>query len=278
MQRSSVLGLVSTIVLCVISGCASTSEFGLDRRHAGRQHEIDVERGRPNKVLDGVGWVLGVPSKLALWDRRAENHDISPETEEFVVSYLQDMGRSDVLVRVNQYDPVGEWNRLARNRDIGLGWRMTSGTLETLKYTLLPGRVFGEDWYNPFTNTLNLYSDIPSLAVAKAAYAEDVDSREWPGTYATTQILPLANMWHETIATREALSYIRATGTESEVEEAYRVLYPSYGGSWGAGVGSFIPFGNAYARLAGSAVGHVANGIRQVAASDGDAGPAEFAD
>ena len=41
-----------------------------------------IERGQPHKVVDGVGWVFGIPSKLILWDRRAENHHVSAETEQ----------------------------------------------------------------------------------------------------------------------------------------------------------------------------------------------------
>jgi len=158
---------------------------------------------------------------------------------------------------------VGEWKRLARNRQIGWGWRLTGGTLETLKYTVLPGRLFGEDWHNPFTNSINVYSDIPALAINEAAYARDVQERKNPGAYATSQIFPLVNMWHETAATQETLRYVSKVGTEAEREEAYRILYPSYGGNWGAGIGSFVPFGNAYARLAGAFVGHAANRLRR---------------
>mgnify|MGYP007046945832 CR=1 FL=1 len=71
-------------------------------------------------------------------------------------------------------------------------------------------------------------------------------------------------MWHETLATREALQFTLAHGTAVEQEEAYRILYPSYGGKWGGGVTSFIPFGHAYGRLAGAAVGHTANGVRKL--------------
>ena len=40
-------------------------------------------------------------------------------------------------------------------------------------YTIFPGRVFGGDRYNPFTNTINLYSDHPSIALHEAAHAKD---------------------------------------------------------------------------------------------------------
>ena len=54
--------------------------------------EAPVERGRPRKVIDGIGWVFGIPSKIVLWDRRVENHAVGPETEAAIRGYLDDEG------------------------------------------------------------------------------------------------------------------------------------------------------------------------------------------
>ena len=48
-----------------------------------------IERGRPRPVIDGFGWVWGIPGKLILFDRRVENHAVSRETENAIVAYLQ---------------------------------------------------------------------------------------------------------------------------------------------------------------------------------------------
>lgn len=225
---------------------------------------VRVERGRPNRLLDGTGWVLGIPNKLALWDRRADNHRVSPETEVRLVEYLEENDLGTVLVRVNQYDPLGEWRRLTTNKRVGAGWRYTVGTLNMLEYTLLPGRLMGGDWYNPFTDTINVYSDIPALALSDGAYAKDVRSQKRPGTYAAVQEIPIVGMWHETIANREVLDYEKSHGTEEQQEETYRVLYPDYGGTWGGQIASFVPYGNVFGRLVGAAAGHVANGVRGI--------------
>ncbi len=252
---SAITTLALTASLC---GCAS-SGISPGATTEGPQ----VLYGQPNRAIDRAGWIFGIPSKLALWDRRADNHDVSPQTVQEVASYLQSRDASDVLIRVNQYDPLGEWSRLRTNRTIPAGWRYTTGLLQTAQYTLIPGRLFGEDWYNPFTNSLHLYSDIPSLGVAKAGYAVDVRRRSYPGAYATTQILPVASLVSETVGTEESLAWAKQTGSQQTIEEAQRILYPSYGGSIGASLGAFLPFGNVYARLAGSVVGHLANGVRK---------------
>jgi len=75
-----------------------------------------------------------------------------------LTEYLEDNDLDSVLVRVNQYDPLGEWQRLVANKRLGAGWRYTVGTFELVKYTVLPGRLLGGDWYNPYTNTVNIYS------------------------------------------------------------------------------------------------------------------------
>src|SRR5262245_53040920 len=67
--------------------------------------EPQVEHGQPNRFVDGVGWVLGIPEKVMLWDGRAENHRVSAETEQSLMAYLAANGMESTKVRVNQYDP-----------------------------------------------------------------------------------------------------------------------------------------------------------------------------
>ncbi len=270
MCRMQLLLLIS-VVAFTLTGCAALTSQ--DRSTVGCSSLNDegnnsagpeIVVGHSNQIVDATGWVLGIPAKLSLWDRRADNHDVSPETVAKVARHLREHEMDSVMVRVNQYDPLGEWARLCRNKNIPLGWRMTGGAFDVLKYTLLPGRLFGEDWYNPFTESLHLYSDIPSLGINEAVYARQVRDHKTPGAYATIKVVPVLGMWHETKSTQEALEYISKTGTAEEREEAYRILYPSYGGNWGAGLGSVIPFGSAYMRMVGAIFGHAANGVRSV--------------
>lgn len=249
-------------------GCASLGSRPAVEEHAANcavpPSEIQVERGRPNRVVDGIGWVVGIPSKVALWDRRADNHQVTPDTEERLVDYMRHQHLNSTLVRVNQYDPLGEWRRLTQNKRISPGWRYTFGSLMLVEYTLLPGRILGEDWYNPFTDTINVYSDLAPLSMAEAAYARDVRGRTNPGPYAVSQELPILGQWHETIATRDVLKYIEHQGDEADRNEAYRILYPSYGGTWGTSIASFVPYGHVFGRLAGAAAGHAVNNVRSL--------------
>jgi len=214
---------------CGLIGCT-----GCDRQ------KVDVEIGAKAPIIDGIGWVLGVPRKILLWDRRAKNHNVSWDTVNEVTSYVDCRGLHATKVRVNQYDPVGEWKRLVANKEVGAGWRYTVGALSTLGYTVFPGRIFGHDNYNPYTDTLSVYSDAPPLALAEAAYAKDVRQRNYPGTYATVQHLPLVAMWHETLATQETLRYTSAEGSRDEPAKVRRLLYARYGMELGGAVGNAL--------------------------------------
>ena len=79
--------------------------------------------GKKNIALDGVGWVMGIPARLLLWNTRVDSHSVSPETEQQLRQYLASRGLTDVKVRINQYHPKAEWKRLAQNKAIHPGWR-----------------------------------------------------------------------------------------------------------------------------------------------------------
>ena len=208
-------------------------------------------------MIDSAGRLFGVPNRIAILDRRVDNHDVSIQTESELTQYLQQNGLNEVLVRVNQYDPLGEWKRLVANRRIRPFWRFSIGTFEMLKYTLLPGRVLGGDWYNPFTDTINLYSDLPEFAISEAAYAMDVRSRKNPGAYAALKEIPFVGLSHETRSTEATLNYFSQQDSE-RYEEARNILIPNYGADWGGQIAAFLPYGNVIGRIVGGATARAA--------------------
>lgn len=258
--------LVIAMVLSGLSGCATTPyRFGAAQWYR-TSPELEattasqpIERGRPNKVLDTFGWVWGIPNKIILWDRRIENHRIGPQTEAAVADYLAKNELSSVKVRLNQYHPGDDWRRLAANDSVGAGWRYTLGALSVLGETVLPGRVFGGDHYNPFTNTIHIYSDVPAVAVHEAGHSKDFAQREWKGTYAAVYLIPGVPLYHEAKATNDALGYLLTESDEQTQKDAYEILYPAYGtyvgGALGGMVGGNIPY--AVAVLSGHAFGRM---------------------
>jgi hypothetical protein len=224
--------------------------------------ETQIERGAPRPVLDGVGWVVGIPTKILLWNRKMDNHHISPETEAAVADYLAANELTTVKVRLNQYNPRDDWRRLVANKSVGWGWRYSLGTLSWLGEALLPGRIFGGDHYNPFTNTVHVYSDLPAIAIHEGGHAKDFARRRYKGTYAAVYLLPVTPLWYEGIATGDALGYLHAHGELDEEEDAYRVLYPAYGTYVGNAMSNVIPAAGTPFYIAGVVSGHIVGRIQ----------------
>lgn len=187
------------------------------------------EYGRPNKTLDGLAWVIGMPSRILPMSSRVNNHEISPETTDKLSCYLRENDLSDVLVRVNQYDPKGEWKRLRENSRISSGWKYTFGAGMVVHYTLFPGRVFGGDHYNAYTNTLYVNSDVPALLILEAAYAKDVHDRRLPGPYAAINELPVLETWRLSYGLNDTLGYAKLNDDWELERETYAIVYPVMG-------------------------------------------------
>ncbi len=253
----------SVFVVCVIamSGCASTPySFGSAARYysspeLAARTEVQMERGRPQKAIDTFGWVWGIPSKILLWDRRVENHRIDAHTETQLATYLTENELSTVKVRLNQYHPRDDWHRLVANKSVGAGWRYTVGIISVAAEAVFPGRLFGGDHYNPFTNTIHLYSNAPAIALHEAGHAKDFARRKWKGTYAVVGILPIVPLIQEGIATSDALGYLEATQNVSAQQEAYEILYPAYGTYVGGEIRTLGPFGVIIGAIGGHVVG-----------------------
>jgi hypothetical protein len=220
------------------------------------ESESQIERGNPRPIIDGFGWVWGIPSKLMLWNRKVENHRISPETESLLAEYLETNGLSDTKVRLNQYRPLDDWRRLTRNTSVAWPWRYTFGAVIVLGETIVPGRLFGGDHYNPYTSTIHLYGDVPAIAFHEAAHAKDFSNRKNPGNYAALYMLPGVPLWHERVATNDVLSYVQFRNDRRLEREAYFTLYPAYGTYIGSAGGYVLPRYSDPIYLAGILAGH----------------------
>jgi hypothetical protein len=159
-------------------------------------------------------------------------------------------------VRINQYDPVGEWQRLCANKEVGVGWRYTVGAFGTLTYTLFPGRLFGADRYNPYTDSIYIYSDIPCIALEQAARAKLVHARAHPGSYAALTSLPVVRLWPSKQSKQDVLDYTLANGTCAEQAEAMKVFYAEFGAEIGGHVSLFAG-SNLPLTLVGAGIGHL---------------------
>ena len=234
-----------------MAGCATTPP-----PYTGVGPYPQLERGAAVPPIDFLGNVLSLPAKLLLWSWKFNLHSISPQTEEKLVAYLaaRDLpAMQEAKFRLNQYKPGQDLSRLIKNHDVAWPYRLLLGLPITLVFdVLLPGRVFPwGDYYNPYTNTVHLYSDHPAIALHEAGHAHDFASRRYKGTYAAIRLVPFVDLYQEYKATDEALDYLRQTQDRLEEINAYKILYPAYGSYVGAYV--FPPIGT----VGGVVLGHI---------------------
>ncbi|MFN9509890.1 MAG: hypothetical protein ACK6AO_12825 [Planctomycetota bacterium] len=262
-MNNKFLGMLFVCTLC-LSGCRILAPRAIDNSKQNiapellQANSLPIERGKPRAIIDGVGWVVGIPSKLLLWDSRIDNHKIGLETEACVAEYLSQNQMGHVKVRLNQYRPWDDMKRLTKNKSMAWPWRYSIGTLSVLGETIVPGRIFGGDHFNPYSQTIHLYSDVPAIALHEAAHAKDFSRRRYPGTYAALYGLPVVPLYHESLATKDALAYAQETDDPALQQEAYRILYPAYGTYVGGAIGSVLPMASFPAYYGSVILGHAA--------------------
>jgi len=257
---SIILFCLAVVAPLCLSGCSTFNAYEqVDRQFAGNSYgRVQIQRGQPRPVIDAAGRVLALPNRIALGDPLVDNHSVSPQTEMEITNYLEQNGLNTVLLRSNQYAPLGEYKRMVANKKIRPIWKATFGNYNLLKYTLLPGRLVGGDWYNPYSDSLHVYSDTPVVAISRAAYAQDINTRVNPGAYAAIKDVPLAGLGHETTATKLTLQYYENQSPE-QYQAARDLLYPSLGASYGGQLASFVPYGDVVGRLVGGGIGRLTN-------------------
>lgn len=249
----------AALLLCC--GCAS-APYRFGRFHpqefdGAPSQPVAVNFGSPNKALDGLGWLVGLPVRILTLKWNASNHHVSDETVAKLKTYLRENDITDVYVAVNEYDPKGQWQRLRENDHISPVWRYSIGALSCVTYSIFPYRIIGGDEYNPFTNTLNLTSDVPAMLLSEAAYAKDVRSRKLPGAYATVNILPIVSLWRQSLAASDVVGYARFHDDWEGEKEVYCFLYPHIGATTFGPAAHFVPVAGPFLSTGGAIVGHV---------------------
>ena len=249
--RGTLRGVTYVLALSLL-GCATTTPY------IGQGPHPHITRGRPIPLVDFLGNVFALPTKIILFHWKMDNHAISERTESYLVRYI------DLPVSVtegthfslNEYAPGRALTRLVHNRKVAWPYRLLLGFPITLiSDVLLPGRLFagllGGDSYNPYTDTVAIYSDLPSVALHEAGHAHDFNSRRFKGTYGLIRIIPFVDLYQEFRASDEAIDHLIEIGDRQEELAAYKILYPAYG----TYVGNYLllPGGS----LAGAFLGHI---------------------
>jgi hypothetical protein len=268
--RSAAAAVLLAAGWIACTGCATTPyprRTGLESPGTLplREGEPQIVRGRPHAFLDASDWIWpgSLMSKLVLWNWKVDRHHISPETEAALVRYLDYNGLKSVKVHLNAVCIGDEWRRLFRNKAVGAGWRYTLGIFSLVHATIMPGRFFGGDHYNPYTNTINLYSDLIPIALHEAGHSADFAPRTWKGTYAFAYQIPFVSLYHEARASNDALGYLREFEPLEIQRSGYNLLYPAYATYLGGGIGEWVPTDYYYPVYFGAlALGHAAGRVR----------------
>lgn len=246
-----------TVVVCLVAaalvGCATTVPY------VGQGPHQQITRGRPIPVVDFLGNVFGLLSKLVLWEWKMNQHWVSEDTERYLVKYVDapETQTEGTLYSLNEYAPGRALRRLLKNRKIAWPYRLLIGLPLTLVLdVLLPGRLFGGflvggDNYNPYTDTVSIYSDHPAVALHEAGHSHDFNKRRYKGSYAFARFLIIAALFQEYKASEEAINGFEKMNARREVCSAYDILYPAYG----TYVGGMLPVLGGFA--IGAAAGHI---------------------
>lgn len=232
------------------AGCASIPYKGVNPERP------QFERGYAIAPIDGLANLLAFPYKLLFWNWRLQNHRVSLETETDMMAFMDQHGLDDVKVYIAKFTLFPEMKRLySRHSPVAWPYRILPGTITTL-FAGLTDWLIGGDYYNPFTNSIHLYSDDSAIALHEAGHALDFKKRTYRGTYAIMRMLPAADTHQEWEATDAAITYYKNIKNIEKETDAYKILYPAYGSYVGGAVSVFIPIPY-LTSVAGVLVGHV---------------------
>jgi hypothetical protein len=199
---------------------------------------------------------------------QADPETLRLKTVQSAIDYLDDNGLQGVYVDVREYNPREQWNRLRGNTRIAPLWKYTGGTLHHVSYCLLPGRAFGRDSYNGFTNTLSVNSTSPANSVLHAGYVKKLYNQRYPGLYMAANWLPIVPLVRDCSVSSDVLTYARVKGDWSLERELLPKAYGKVGSETVSQATSLIPglaylpfYSTAVLRAAGKVAGKATGSI-----------------
>ena len=269
--------ILAWLLALSLVGCAT-----IPPPYVGEGPHPQVTRGHPVPPVDALGNVFALLSKLILWNWKMDNHDISAQTEGYLVRYIDaPVSNADgTHFSLNEYAPGRALSRLVHNHKVAWPYRLLIGLPVTLiGDVLIPGRLFAGllngDSYNPYTDIVSVYSDLPPVLLHEAGHAHDFNKRRYKGTYALIRIIPFVDLFQEYKASEVAFTYLKDTGDERQEIAAYKILYPAYG----TYVGAYVPFpgGSVVGALFGHMIGRAKADYQQRLYTERDAAMSQAA-
>jgi len=238
---------IVAFALVYAAGCMPQSyNYGRFREPGNAERPPnDVVFGEPDSKLDALAKVVETPGRILHLSTETPSRELTPETAERLNNYLQRNELDDLHIEIRHHDPAGQWRRLRQNSRISPLWRYTAGAMSLIGYTLFPGRVWGTNCYNPYTDSLSINSNRPLELLQQSAVAKEIRRKRWPGPYAAFTSLPGLALIRQTEATGDVVAYARAENDWETEKQAYRELYPRLvsQGTFGIGPTVSVAFG-----------------------------------
>lgn len=198
-------------------------------------HKILVTRGGKQPIIDKIRGFLSISDKLLFWNRTIGSGELHEDAEIAVKLALEDGGASETHVSINEYNPKLIWQRTFQNDKTSFLSKVTFGTASALIYTVVPGRLvyFPGEHYNPFADTVVLYSNNLDIALHEAGHAVDFSEKQkkgiGPGLYTLGRFLFPIQLYQEAVANDKAFKFLKEHGTSEDVASAYALLFPAFG-------------------------------------------------
>ncbi|WCL47765.1 hypothetical protein [Leptospira sp. GIMC2001] len=239
-------------ICCITVGCYSLEKkynYGEPYQTSPdlwTEDDPQFESGVEYQILDDIGnYIFSIPSKLILMSWRLNDHKISDATKQTMQNYIRENNLRDVKVRFNQYAPISELKRIWRNDSINPIVKYSFGLLGWFVYAVLPERLFagllGGDHYNPFSNSIHLYSNVPAIAIHEGGHAKDFNQRKYKTLYAGIYSIPVIGaFYHEAVATDDAIVYFEHNHKNEDIDESYKILVPAYSTYVGGSIGEVV--------------------------------------
>jgi hypothetical protein len=135
---------------------------------------------------------------------------------------------------------------------------------------MFPGRVLAGlpliglgDHFNPFTNTINVYSSDPTILLHEGGHAKDFIGHTHRGSaFVVPRLIPGVDLIQEAWASADAIHFLQCLGDRQVELRAYRTLYPAYS----TYVAGYVPGGPLVSLpviAAGHAVGRISATMRR---------------
>lgn len=187
-----------------------------------------ISLGQRLPFVDTLGRVFSYANKLIFLNTRFEDHEPDPRVVQALHDFVDEHRLDGLHIRLNEYNPLDDLRRLLMNGRVNLLLRLFFGLPLWLATTLSVGRLFGGDHYNPWSDTVHLFSSHMGIALHETGHALDFRRRRVPGLYALTRYIPGVALYQEYLASRYAVEFMRARGMHEDELRALRILYPAY--------------------------------------------------